>query len=84
MKANKIVLGTVQLGFNHGIANKKKKNHLQATSDAFGIIKYLLENGISYIDTVYSYGNSEIIIGKYLNPSKKYKNKVNIITNCLL
>jgi len=77
MKENKLVLGTAQLGFNYGIANKTGKPE---ESKAFEIMKCAVENGISYFDTAYSYGNSEIIIGKFLNVHKNYKNKVNIMT----
>jgi len=77
MKENKLVLGTAQLGLDYGIANKIGKPE---ENKAFEIMKYAVENGINYFDTAYSYGNSEIIIGKYLNFHKKYKNKVNIIT----
>jgi len=77
MKANKIVLGTAQLGFNYGITNKEGK---PSRRDTFKIVKYALENGISYFDTAYSYGDSEIIIGNFINIYKGYKNKVNIIT----
>ena len=77
MKQNKLVLGTAQLGLNYGIANKIGKPE---ENKAFEIMKYAIENGINYFDTAYSYGNSEIIIGKFLNSYKNYKNKVNIIT----
>ncbi len=77
MKENKLVLGTAQLGVNYGIANKLGK---PAENKAIEIMKYAAENGISYFDTAYSYGNSEIIIGKFLNTYKSYKNKINIIT----
>ena len=77
MKENKLVLGTAQLGLDYGIANKSGKPE---ENKAFEIMKYALENGINYFDTAYSYGNSEIIIGKFLNFHKNYKNKVNIIT----
>jgi len=77
MKENKLVLGTAQLGLDYGIANKIGKPE---ENKAFEIMKYAVENGINYFDTAYSYGNSEIIIGKFLNFHKNYKNKVNIIT----
>lgn len=62
MKANKIVLGTAQLGLDYGIANKIGKPE---ENKAFEIMKYAVENGINYFDTAYSYGNSEIIIRKF-------------------
>ena len=77
MRENKLVLGTAQLGLNYGVANKTGK---PTQNEAIEIMKYALENGISYFDTAYSYGNSEIIIGKFLNTYKSYKNKINIMT----
>lgn len=77
MKENKLVLGTAQLGLDYGIANTVGK---PTEKQALEIMKYAVENGINYFDTAYSYGNSEIIIGKFLNVHKNYKNKVNIIT----
>ncbi len=77
MKTNKLVLGTAQLGLNYGIANKTGK---PVEREAFEIMKFAVENGISYLDTAYSYGDSEITIGKFLNSYKAYKNKLNIIT----
>lgn len=77
MKENKLVLGTAQLGLDYGIANKIGKPE---ENKAFQIMKYAVESGINYFDTAYNYGNSEIIIGKFLNFHKNYKNKVNIIT----
>jgi len=77
MKESKLILGTVQLGSDYGIANKEGR---PSEKEAFEIMKYAVENGINYFDTAYSYGNSEIIIGKFLNVYKNYKNKINIIT----
>ena len=77
MKENKLVLGTAQFGLDYGIANKIGKPE---ENKAFEIIKYAVENGINYFDTAYSYGNSEIIIGRFLNFHKNYKNKIKIIT----
>ena len=77
METNKLVLGTAQLGLNYGIANKTGK---PVESEAFEIMKYAVENGMSYFDTAYSYGNSEIVIGKFLNIYEAYKNKIKIIT----
>ena len=77
MKESKIVLGTAQLGSNYGIANKEGK---PTKKDAFRIMKYAIEKGIFYFDTAYCYGNSEIIIGKFLNFYNDCNNKINIIT----
>ncbi len=77
MKQNKLVLGTAQLGLDYGIANKSGKPE---ENKALEIMKYAAEKGINYFDTAYSYGNSEIIIGKFLYFYKNCKNKINIIT----
>jgi len=77
MKANKLILGTAQLGFKYGIANEEGK---PSEDESFSIMKFAIEFGISYFDTAYSYGDSETIMGKFLKTYKKYKDKVNIIT----
>ena len=77
MKQNKLVLGTAQLGLDYDIANKEGR---PSEKEAFKIMKYAVEREIFYFDTAYSYGNSEIIIGKFLIFFKNYKNKINIIT----
>jgi len=77
MRENRLALGTAQLGLNYGVANKTGK---PTQNKAFEIMKYAVENDIFYLDTAYSYGNSEIIIGKFLNAYKSYKDKINIIT----
>ena len=77
MKESKLVLGTAQLGLDYGIANKERR---PSEKEAFRIMKSAVESGILYFDTAHSYGNSEIIIGKFLNIYKAYKNKINIIT----
>ncbi len=77
MKENKLVLGTAQLGLDYGIANTVGK---LTEKQALEIMKYAVENGVNYFDTARSYGNSEIIIGKFLKFHKNYNNKVNTIT----
>ena len=77
MNANKLVLGTAQLGLNYGIANKTGK---PTKGESFNIMKLAVESGISYFDTAYSYGDSEIVIGKFFESYGEYGGKVNIIT----
>ena len=77
MKESKLVLGTAQLGADYGIANKEGK---PTEKDAFKIMKHAIEKGIFYFDTANCYGNSEIIIGKFLNFYNDSRNKINIIT----
>jgi len=77
MKAKELVLGTAQLGFKYGIANKEGKPTIDR---AFSIMKFAVELGISYFDTAYSYGESEARIGKFSKIYREYGNKINIIT----
>ena len=59
----KLVLGTVQLGGNYGIANttgQPNKKQCQA------LIKMAIANGVIYLDTARAYGNSEEMIGQSL------------------
>lgn len=59
---NKICLGTVQFGLSYGIANKSGKLNKE---EAFKILDFAYNNGITTLDTAYSYGNSEKIIGEF-------------------
>ena len=69
---NKIILGGAQLGMKYGITNKKvTKNTISK------IIKYLINNGLKFVDTAYSYGDSEAIIGHFNN---KNNYKLQVIT----
>ncbi|SHJ66926.1 aldo/keto reductase [Paramaledivibacter caminithermalis] len=85
----KLVLGTVQLGLDYGINNKKGKPSLE---EAYSILDMAYQNDISILDTAAAYGDSEEIIGKYmkdtnrrfkiatkLKPLKKHKNIESII-----
>lgn len=60
----KLSLGTVQLGMPYGIANRFGKPLKQ---EALEIIKLAEMSGISMLDTAAGYGDSEAIIGEYLN-----------------
>ena len=56
-------LGTAQLGLDYGIANKKGK---VSREEAFKMLEYAHDLGIDALDTAYSYGESEDIIGKFV------------------
>jgi aryl-alcohol dehydrogenase-like predicted oxidoreductase len=58
----KLCLGTAQFGLQYGIANKTGK---PSTEDIKKIINHSVNNGIIYFDTAQSYGDSEIILGKF-------------------
>lgn len=56
----KLTLGTVQFGMDYGIPQKSEKIPLD---EVVSILKYANENGIDTIDTAYSYGDSEEVLG---------------------
>lgn len=69
---SKIILGTAQFGLDYGINNFSGKI---SKEEIFQILDFAYENGLNTIDTAPSYGNSECLIGDYLehNPKKKFK-----------
>ena len=59
----KSALGTAQLGQIYGIANQTGK---PAQTDALRILEYAMSRGIDTIDTAPGYGESEDIIGRFI------------------
>jgi aryl-alcohol dehydrogenase-like predicted oxidoreductase len=59
----KIALGTVQFGLHYGISNTKGKTTL---SEVSSILKEATRFGIDLVDTAYSYGESEKVLGNFL------------------
>jgi aryl-alcohol dehydrogenase-like predicted oxidoreductase len=72
--ASKLVLGTVQLGLNYGIANATGQ---PSKKTAFQLLDLSYSKGIKTFDTAIAYGISEQIIGEWV---EKTNNTVNIIT----
>ena len=62
MGAEKIILGTVQLGLPYGINNSQGKPNLKQAFDIFAIAK---DSGVLTLDTAEAYGNAIEIIGKF-------------------
>ncbi len=75
--SSRIVLGTAQLGSSYGIANKSGKPDQKT---AFAILDQAREYGINTFDTAPGYGNSEIIIGKYIKHNDRMNWRPAIIT----
>ncbi len=72
---SRLTLGTAQLGFNYGIANK------EGTLDdirANEILRTSFENSITCFDTAPQYGESERIIGDFFSPIDK--SKITVVT----
>lgn len=59
--ADRLALGTVQLGLDYGIANKSGRPNLSA---ATRIIEKAWESGIRIFDTAQAYGASEAVLGE--------------------
>ncbi len=58
-----MTLGTVQLGLNYGIANNEGK---PSREKSFLMLRAALEAGITSLDTASAYGDSEIVLGDFL------------------
>jgi len=63
----RLCLGTVQFGLDYGIANEGRKVE---KGEVFEILKYAYNKGINNLDTAFSYGESENLIGEFINKSK--------------
>ncbi len=65
---SKIILGTVQFGLNYGINNQNGKPTQEEVNK---ILNFASEHGIDKIDTANAYGDSEKVLGNYINQNKK-------------
>ena len=61
-----LILGTANFGGSYGISSQNKI----ATESIEQILSTAQENGINHFDTAKSYGDAEIILGKFLNKSQ--------------
>ena len=66
-EVSKITLGTVQLGMNYGIANNGGQPNREKS---FEMLRCAIEHGITSFDTARTYGNSEDVIGEFLQSNK--------------
>ena len=67
---NRIGLGTVQFGLNYGISNALgKTTHIEVQK----ILDLAFRNKIDTIDTAFSYGSSEQVLGKNIENQKQFK-----------
>lgn len=63
MNPSRITLGTAQLGMKYGIANRSGR---PSFDDAKKILRFAVANGINSLDTAPVYGESEDLIGRFL------------------
>ena len=59
----KLALGTAQFGSNYGIANARGRIPPEEISE---ILRYAVQKGIRTLDTAHAYGESELVLGKFL------------------
>ena len=72
---SRLSLGTVQLGLTYGV----NKNHGKPSEEeAFAILNTALDGGVNCLDTAAAYGDSEVVIGKWLKtiPEKLLKQNI--------
>ncbi len=66
----KLGIGTAQFGLDYGISNTSGKTSLK---EVRSILKIATENGVDVLDTAYSYGDSESVIGKCLPGQNRFR-----------
>lgn len=76
MKLAKIALGTVQLGMDYGINNKRGKPSRQ---ESLAILDRAYERGIRTFDTAAAYGDAEEIIGEFMK-TRQISDQTHIIS----
>ena len=59
----KLTLGTAQFGLDYGINNCSGKPDIK---ESIEMLEYAYSNGIKSVDTAAAYGDSEIVIGKWI------------------
>jgi aryl-alcohol dehydrogenase-like predicted oxidoreductase len=62
LKAEKLILGTVQFGLSYGINNAGGKPGIEKV---FEILSYAAENGVQILDTADAYGDATALIGRF-------------------
>ena len=61
--ADRLVLGTAQLGLDYGVSNSLGK---PVEHDAVRLLDTVWDAGVRWFDTAPAYGDSEAVLGKYL------------------
>ena len=72
MNLSKISIGTAQFGLDYGVTNQSGKVKFKEIEK---ILQYAQRNNIFKIDTAYSYGNAEKILGNFNLKSWKVSSK---------
>ena len=72
----KLILGTVQLGMDYGINNKRGK---PSREESFAILDHAVESGVRLFDTAFAYGDAEDILGEWMS-SRGIRDRVSVIS----
>lgn len=80
-RANKVALGTAQFGMNYGINNLRGKI---PRDEVFDILNLALKSGVNTLDTAYSYGESETLIGEFIAKNKKEFHIISKLPQCAI
>lgn len=67
-KLSAFSLGTVQLGMTYGLGEDKEK---PSEEKAFEILDRAMELGVNNLDTANNYGDSEVVIGRWLKKRRQ-------------
>lgn len=73
--ADKLVLGTAQLGLPYGVCNS---SGMPVLTEGKKIVRSAIRHGVAYIDTARAYGSSEEVVGTAL--SEGWVGRVKVIT----
>jgi aryl-alcohol dehydrogenase-like predicted oxidoreductase len=76
---NKIALGSAQFGMDYGINNKRGQI---PKKEVFQILDNASRSGIGMIDTAYTYGESETIIGGFIQKNSRNFKIVSKLPKC--
>ena len=71
--ANKLILGTAQMGLDYGINNHKGKI---SQKESLSILKVAYNSGIRILDTAEAYGDAHQLIGNYHKQQNNFKFKI--------
>lgn len=74
-EADKLVLGTAQLGMDYGVANTAGQPSEKLSET---LVKTAIVNGVKWLDTARAYGDSEQILGRALKGG--WHSRVGVIT----
>jgi len=77
MHISRLTLGTAQLGFNYGVANRKGKPDRR---ESIELLNVAASHGVNCFDTAPSYGDSEEIIGSFISSCLHFSEPPTIIT----